>query len=70
MAEQYTIVNQAPTTIISPAGVVVPAMEIAFTTKPSDVPGRVKIPTSTYSVDEVDKVIRAQAAVLEAVQNL
>jgi hypothetical protein len=70
MADAYTVENQAPTTIVSPGGLVVPAVEVTFTTKPSGVGGRVKIPTSIFSTDEVDKAIRGQVAVLEAVQNL
>jgi hypothetical protein len=70
MADRYTVTNQAPTSIIQAGNLVVPAMEIRFTTKPHDVPGIVRIPTSIYSLDEVDKAIRAQVDVLEAVQTL
>ena len=70
MADAYTVTSQQPTTIVQPGGLVVPAMEVRFTTKPHDVPGVVRIPTSVYALDEVDKAIRAQVTVLEAVQNL
>jgi hypothetical protein len=70
MAESYTVISQTPTTMIQPGAGAVPATDITFVTKPSDIPGRVQIPKSIFSVREVDKVVRAEAAILEAVQNL
>jgi hypothetical protein len=70
MADAYTVTKQTPTTIITANRDAVPGTAIEFVTKPNSIPGRVEIPKSIYSVDEVDKVVRAEAAVLEAVQNL
>lgn len=70
MADTYVIVTQTPTTDLGPTGSVVPAMQVTFRTKPSDVQARVTLPLSTYTPDEVDRAVRAQAAVIEAVQKL
>lgn len=70
MADNFVIVTQTPTTDIGPTGSVVPAMLVTFRTKPSDVTGRVTIPTAVYAPDEVKRVVGDAAANLEAVQHL
>lgn len=70
MAADYTIVDQRPTTTANAGGVFTPAMEIAFTTKPSNVPGRVTVPVSQYTPQHVDEVVTAAARNIEAVHNL
>lgn len=70
MADLYAITSQAPTTDIGPTGSVVQAMQVTFLTKPHEVQGRVIIPMSLYTRDEVDKVVSAAARVIEDVQNL
>jgi len=70
MADAYEVTNQRPTTTAGPGGVVVPAIEVTFTTKPSGVEGSVRIPQAGYTVDAVRQAIEHQAGVLEAVQNL
>lgn len=68
--ELYAVTSQTQITDLSPGGQVVPAMQVSFTTKPSGIEGRVNVPISAYSAEEVDRLIRAQVAVIEAVQAL
>jgi hypothetical protein len=70
MADIYKVVSQAPVTAPVPGGTFAPSMEVTFETKPSGVVGKVTIPLSHFSTDEVDKAIRHSATVLEAVQKL
>jgi hypothetical protein len=70
MAADYTITDQRPVTDAGPGGVFVPAMEITFVTKPSQVAGRVRVPLSQYSPTTVDAAVTAQAQTIEAVHNL
>jgi len=70
MADTYTIVSQLPVMDSDPSGQVVPSVEVRFTTKPSAQPGKVRIPQSQFTPDNVDRVVKAQAATIEAVQAL
>lgn len=70
MATDFQITDQRPVTDASPSGTFVPAMEITFTTKPSGIPGRVRIPLTAYTPDHVDDVVGASARNIEAVQAL
>jgi hypothetical protein len=70
MADNFTIVSQAPVTDADASGTFVPAMEIRFTTKPSAVPGRVRVPISQYTPDNVAAIVAANARLLEQVQQL
>lgn len=70
MAETYEITAQTPTTIIGGDGLVAPAIEVSFTTIPSGVPGKVRIPTAIFTTDEVRKAVEKQAAIHEAVARL
>lgn len=70
MAADYTIVDQHPVTDVNAAGVFVPSMEIAFVTKPSGQPGRVRVPSAMYTPTHVDQVVTAAAQTIEAVQAL
>lgn len=70
MAANYTITDQRPVTDAAPGGVFVPAMEITFTTKPSGIAGRVRVPVSQYSAATVDDIVTKQADIIEQVQHL
>jgi hypothetical protein len=70
MAELYKVESQRPVQDVMPGGTFEPAMEISFTSKPSGVPGRVRIPMSAYSADHVNQVLTDQARLLESVQTL
>ena len=70
MADTYTVTGQTPVTDLSPTGTFVPAMEITFTTKPSGVMGRVRVPLAQYTPDVVDHAISVQAELIEQVQAL
>lgn len=70
MAETYTIVSQTPRMDTDAAGQVVPSVEVRFTTKPSAQPGRVSVPQSQFTPDNVDRIVSAEAANIEAVQAL
>lgn len=70
MADIFEITNQRPTTIQDPGGVVVQGIEVTFTTKPHQLVGRVQIPTTMYSREEVQSKVGAAAALLEEIQAL
>lgn len=70
MAETFEITAQAPTTTIGADGLVAPAIEVSFVTKPSGVPGKVRIPTAIFTAAEVERAVKAQAAIHESVANL
>jgi hypothetical protein len=70
MADTYTIVSQTPMMTDDGTGQIVPAVEVRFTTKPSGQPGRVRIPQSQFTPDNVDRIVSAEAATIEAVQAL
>lgn len=70
MAATYEIVNQVPRTRSVAGGQFSDVMVVTFTTKPSGIGGTVDIPVQTYGTAEVDKVVSARAALLEAVQAL
>jgi hypothetical protein len=70
MADTYTIVSQAPVMDADAAGQLVPSVEIRFTTKPSAQPGKVRVPQSQYSPENVDRIVSREAATIEAVQAL
>lgn len=70
MSETFTIQNQVPATRNQAGGGFVPVMEITFMTKPSGIVGKVDVPDSTYTPDEVAKIVDAKARLLEAVQAL
>jgi len=70
MAATYTVTTQTPTTDIGPNGTVEQAMQVTFRTHPSNVIGRINVPMSVYTRDEVDKIVSAAAQVIEDVQAL
>jgi hypothetical protein len=70
MADLYTIVGQRPMQDVGTDGTLVPAIEVTFTTKPSGVLGRVRIPAAQYSPDVVNMAVTEQARTIEAVQAL
>lgn len=70
MAATYEIVSQVPRTRMLPGGQYGAVSFVTFKTKPSGIIGTVDIPTQLFSVDEVDRVVSAQAQLLEQVQAL
>lgn len=70
MADTYKIEDQTPRSARTAAGGFYDVMRVTFATKPSGIVGTVDVPISAYSTDEVDRLVRAQAALLEAVQAL
>lgn len=70
MADVYEITNQTRATDVGADGTIVPVWKVTFTSKPSGTVGSVSVPASMYSADEVDRLVRAQVAVVEAVAKL
>lgn len=70
MADTYEIVSQVPRTRMLPGGQYGAVTFVTFKTKPSGIFGSVDIPAQVFSVDEVDRVVRTQAKLLEDVQAL
>jgi hypothetical protein len=70
MAANYTVADQRPVTDAGVGGTFVPSMEITFTTKPSNITGRVRVPMAQYTPEQVDRVLAAQAEQIENVQKL
>jgi hypothetical protein len=70
MAANYVIVAQVPKTRSAAGGVFENVMQITFKTLPSEQTGTVDVPVNKYTVDEVDRIVGAQAKTIEAVQAL
>lgn len=70
MADNYKVTGQAPITTADASGTFVPGVEITFTTKPHNIVGRVRVPQSMYTPQQVDELLTANAANIEAVQEL
>ena len=70
MAEGYTVTGQRPTTIINPAGKVIPVIEVSFDTVPEGIPGKVDVPQAGYNVKTAQAAIEAQVATLKGVHAL
>lgn len=70
MAATYEIVTQVPRTRIDPGGTPTQTVLVTFRTKPSAQVGQVDVPMSAYTIDEVDRLVTAKAALIEAVQGL
>jgi hypothetical protein len=70
MGDNYTVTDQRPVTDTGPGSTFVPAREMTFTTRPHNIGGRVRVPMSHYTPEHVDDILRAQAGVIESVQNL
>lgn len=70
MADTYKIIEQRPTVDLSAAGTSQEVMEIVFTTKPHNQPGRVRVPMSQYTPDEVARIVGEAAENIETIQNL
>lgn len=68
MADTYTVVSQRPTRDIGPTGQIADVVEIDFTTKPSNQPGKVRIPVASYTPDEVNRVLTQAARTIETIQ--
>lgn len=70
VADTYKIETQRPATRASLGGGFTNVIEVVFTTKPSGIEGKVDVPVSAFSPDEVDAIVRGQAKIIEAVQAL
>ena len=70
MADNYQIISQAPRVRAMPGGQFGPAISVTFETKPHKIVGTVDIPEQAYTVDEVDRLVRAKAELLEGVMSL
>lgn len=70
MAATFTITRQVPVTDTVPGGTFVRSTEITFTTVPSGIVGKVRVPDADYTVEHVAEVVGARAALLEAAQAL
>lgn len=70
MADNYKVTGQAPITTADASGTFVPGMEITFATIPHNVVGRARVPMSMYTPQQVDEILTANAANIEAVQTL
>jgi hypothetical protein len=70
MADTYEIVNSTPRVVSIGGGQFATIVTVTFKTKPGAQLGTVDVPETAFSVDEVDKLVRQKAAILEAVKNL
>lgn len=70
MNDVYTITGQTQADEIGPSGTIVPSMRVSFHVRHADVTGSISIPVSSYSADEVDRLVRAQADTINAVADL
>lgn len=70
MADTFTITGITKTVALEPGRHAGPALEVAFVTKPHDIAGSVTIPAATFTTDEVQRAVTAQAAVLEQIMAL
>lgn len=70
MASNFMVVDQMPATIRTASGNIEDGVQITFTTKPSGVTGVVRVPASQYTPAEVEKILSAQAAIIEQVHRL
>lgn len=70
MSATFKIENQVPRMRAQVGGGFVDVMEVTFTTRPSGIVGKVDIPTSAYTADEVGTKVGAMADLLEQVQGL
>ena len=70
MAATFEITSITPTQRADPGQGFVNVKRITFKTKPAGVVGTVDIPESAFTVEEVDKIVAAEAALLESVKNL
>lgn len=70
MADGYDVTDITNTIFSAPGQLAGPALEVAFITKPSGIPGSVVIPAAQFTVDEVAVKVQAQRDTLEAVKAL
>ena len=68
MADNYRVVNQRPVRDIMSDGTIGDVVEIAFTTKPSDQPGKVRVPMAQYDPATVNTILTSAAAKIETIQ--
>ncbi|HEY5985057.1 MAG TPA: hypothetical protein VIV12_01555 [Streptosporangiaceae bacterium] len=69
MAADYTIVAQSQTTDLTPDGRFVDVVEVTFQTKDGDT-GKVRVPLSDHTAENVAQVVGDRAAAMIAVRRL
>lgn len=70
MADTFDVTGITKTSYAPPGGPIGPAYEVAFTTKPSNIVGTVVIPSPQFTPDETQRLVAAQAQILESVMRL
>lgn len=70
MADTFKVTGINKTVSVEPGRHAGPALEVTFTTVPHNIAGSVTIPSATFTTEEVERAVRAQAAVLEQVMGL
>lgn len=70
MADTYKITSVRPKVLAVPGGLFQNVMAVTFTTIPHEQTGTVDIPDQAFTDAEVDKVVRAKAALIESVMGL
>jgi hypothetical protein len=70
MADDYSVVSQRSTTVVTDANGLQNVVEIKFKTIPEGIIGTVDIPSDNYTLDTAKAAIEAQVATLKAVHAL
>lgn len=70
MAATYDVTDITQGVAFEPGKAAAPAYIVTFATKPSGIVGTATIPQSSFSTDEVDRVLTAAAMALEQVKAL
>lgn len=70
MADNYRVTGQQEVMDLSGPGLGVRAIEVTFTTLPSEITGTVRVPLANYSAESVHRAIDDYTRKLEAVQGL
>lgn len=70
MATTYTITNIVPRVRSGPGNTFTKVQEVTFVTVPSKLTGQVDVPDDMFTPENVDALVTAHAATLEAVKVL
>lgn len=70
MAERFVVTSITKDVMTIPGQGAGPALRVAFVTRPNGVVGEVLIPASSFTQEEAERAVSAQAAVLESVMEL
>lgn len=70
MASTFTVTNQQQTQDISASGQVADAMRVFFKTTPGGVEGDITVPLDQFTAQNVNDLITARVAVIDAVAAL